>query len=272
MSHTKPLLMPGEVENLRRMSTADPGGEVVLFQSVCLCSHTFLGPFDVWCFCVATNHSHLGIHLLGQRVPRSLKKLNKTKLNRNNATTTRAIGLSIVFPLFCLNYGLICNYYYPSISYSLTKFKMHWTTYLCSSSRASNGPVWLSGLQCVRNVVSLGTWLHVTRRDPSMIFTRFLLVAHIPCAQPLSSSENITSKCFFFLPLCNFSENIGDPELHHQCRQSQPEWLCVSPYHPEVNILQTPSPEASGHHHYNFTPKCFLTIHRGKQKNWNGVE
>lgn len=34
MSHTKPLLMPGEVENLRRRSTADPTGELNLFQLV----------------------------------------------------------------------------------------------------------------------------------------------------------------------------------------------------------------------------------------------
>ncbi|CAF97227.1 unnamed protein product [Tetraodon nigroviridis] len=61
------------------------------------------------------------------------------------------------------------------------------------------------------------------------------------------------------------SENVGDPELPHRCRQSQPEWLCVGPHHPEVSMLQTPSPDVSGHHHYHFTPKCFLAIHRGGQ-------
>lgn len=66
------------------------------------------------------------------------------------------------------------------------------------------------------------------------------------------------------LVLCNLSESSGNPELHHQCQQSQPEWLCVGPHHPEMSILQTPSPDVSGHHHYHYTPKCFLAIHRGE--------
>ncbi|XP_029707472.1 cation/H+ exchanger protein 1 isoform X1 [Takifugu rubripes] len=65
-------------------------------------------------------------------------------------------------------------------------------------------------------------------------------------------------------PTGNF-ENSEEPELHHRCRQSHPEWLCVGPNHPEMNIVQTPSPDVSGYHHYHYTPKCFLTIHRGGQ-------
>lgn len=43
MSYRKPLLMPGEVENRQRRSTADPIGEIFLFQSIscALCSHMF---------------------------------------------------------------------------------------------------------------------------------------------------------------------------------------------------------------------------------------
>lgn len=147
---------------------------------------------------------------------------------------------------------------------------MQWTTYLCSSGCALNEPACQSRLQCMNNVVSLGTWLHVIRREPYMTLRRFLLVTHIPCAQPVWSSWYITSKYAFFSPLlCNVSENNGDPELHHRCRQSQPEWLCVGPHHPEMSILQTPSPDASGHHHYHFTPKCLLAIHRGEWNNSN---
>lgn len=149
---------------------------------------------------------------------------------------------------------------------------MQLTTYFCSSSCALTEPACQSGLQCMNNVVSLGTRLHVIRRDTCMTLRRFLLVTHIPCAQPVRSSWYITSKYAFFFHLCNFSENSGDPEVHHRCRQSQPEWLCVDPHHPEMSILQTPSPDVSGHHHYHFTPKCFLAIHRGGCKNSNRVK
>lgn len=143
------------------------------------------------------------------------------------------------------------------------KVKMQWTTCLCSSSCKLREPACPSGLQCINNVVSLGTWLDVIRRNTCMTLRRFLLVTHIPCAQPVRSLWYITTKVFL---ICNFSENIGDPELHHRCRQSQPEWLCVGPHHPELSILQTPSPDVSGHHHYHYTPKCFLAIQRGEWK------
>ncbi|KAF6733882.1 Low affinity vacuolar monovalent cation/H(+) antiporter [Oryzias melastigma] len=36
------------------------------------------------------------------------------------------------------------------------------------------------------------------------------------------------------------------------------------PQHPELNGLATPSPDACSHHFCHFTPKCFLTVHRGE--------
>ncbi|XP_031169559.1 cation/H+ exchanger protein 1 isoform X3 [Sander lucioperca] len=61
------------------------------------------------------------------------------------------------------------------------------------------------------------------------------------------------------------SEHSVDPEQHHHVprRQSQTDWLCVGPHHPELGAVETPSPDASAHYFCHFTPKCFLTVPRG---------
>ncbi|XP_019947709.1 cation/H+ exchanger protein 1 isoform X2 [Paralichthys olivaceus] len=61
------------------------------------------------------------------------------------------------------------------------------------------------------------------------------------------------------------SEIYVDPEQHRRFprRQSQTDRLCVGPQHPELGTMATPSPDGSGAHFYHYTPKCFLTIHRG---------
>ncbi|KAM7367123.1 hypothetical protein PAMP_015047 [Pampus punctatissimus] len=61
------------------------------------------------------------------------------------------------------------------------------------------------------------------------------------------------------------SENYVDPEQHHRFprRHSQIDRLCVGPQHPELGAAETPSPDASSHHFCHYTPKCFLTVHRG---------
>ncbi|KAM6961607.1 cation/H+ exchanger protein 1 [Tautogolabrus adspersus] len=61
------------------------------------------------------------------------------------------------------------------------------------------------------------------------------------------------------------SENCVDPEQHPQFprQQSQTDWLRVGPQHPELGAAETPSPDASNHHFCHYTPKCFLTVHRG---------
>ncbi|XP_028426329.1 cation/H+ exchanger protein 1 isoform X2 [Perca flavescens] len=60
-------------------------------------------------------------------------------------------------------------------------------------------------------------------------------------------------------------EHSGDPEQHPHVprRQSQTDWLCVGPHHPELGAVETPSPDASAHYFCHFTPKCFLTVPRG---------
>uniref|UniRef100_UPI0037E8BF42 cation/H+ exchanger protein 1 n=1 Tax=Semicossyphus pulcher TaxID=241346 RepID=UPI0037E8BF42 len=60
------------------------------------------------------------------------------------------------------------------------------------------------------------------------------------------------------------SENCVDPEQHHRFprQQSQTDWLS-GPQHPELGAAETPSPDASTHHFCHYTPKCFLTVHRG---------
>ncbi|KAL3048113.1 hypothetical protein OYC64_006816 [Pagothenia borchgrevinki] len=59
------------------------------------------------------------------------------------------------------------------------------------------------------------------------------------------------------------SENSVDPEQHHWLPQQQ----CQDErfQHPELGAVETPSPEASAHHYCHYTPKCFLTVHRGGQ-------
>ncbi|XP_040886289.1 cation/H+ exchanger protein 1 [Toxotes jaculatrix] len=61
------------------------------------------------------------------------------------------------------------------------------------------------------------------------------------------------------------SENCADPEQHHRFprRQSQTDRLCVGPQHPELGVVETPSPDASAHHFCHYTSKCFLAVHRG---------
>ncbi|XP_030296165.1 cation/H+ exchanger protein 1 isoform X2 [Sparus aurata] len=61
------------------------------------------------------------------------------------------------------------------------------------------------------------------------------------------------------------SERYVEPDQHPQLpwRQSQNEWLGVGPQHPELGAAESPPPEASSHHICHYTPKCFLTVHRG---------
>ncbi|XP_033470914.1 cation/H+ exchanger protein 1 isoform X2 [Epinephelus lanceolatus] len=63
------------------------------------------------------------------------------------------------------------------------------------------------------------------------------------------------------------AEISADPEQHPRFprRQSQNDWLCVGPQHPELGAAETPSPDASARHFCHYTPKCFLTVHRGGQ-------
>ncbi|XP_068587490.1 cation/H+ exchanger protein 1 isoform X3 [Cebidichthys violaceus] len=61
------------------------------------------------------------------------------------------------------------------------------------------------------------------------------------------------------------AENSGGPEQHHRFprRQGQTDLPCVGPQHPELGAAETPSPDASAHQFCHYTPKCFLTVHRG---------
>uniref|UniRef100_A0A8C8DJH1 Cation/H+ exchanger protein 1 n=1 Tax=Oryzias sinensis TaxID=183150 RepID=A0A8C8DJH1_9TELE len=60
------------------------------------------------------------------------------------------------------------------------------------------------------------------------------------------------------------TENCFDPENHHPpWLQGRPERLCIGAQHPELNGVATPSPDACSQHFCHFTPKCFLTVHRG---------
>lgn len=63
------------------------------------------------------------------------------------------------------------------------------------------------------------------------------------------------------------SDNNADPEQHQRNprRPSQADWLCIGPHHPELGAVETPSPEASAHHFCQYTPKGFLTVHRGER-------
>ncbi|XP_070710061.1 cation/H+ exchanger protein 1 [Pempheris klunzingeri] len=61
------------------------------------------------------------------------------------------------------------------------------------------------------------------------------------------------------------AETSANPEQQQRFpqRQSQSEWPCVGPQHPELGVVETPSPDASANHFCHYTPKCFLTVHRG---------
>nr|XP_046234921.1 cation/H+ exchanger protein 1 isoform X3 [Scatophagus argus] len=74
------------------------------------------------------------------------------------------------------------------------------------------------------------------------------------------NAENLRSRS-----AVDSSESYVDPEQHHRIpqRQSQTDWLCVGPQHPELGVAETPSPDASAHHFCHYTPKCFLTVPRG---------
>ncbi|TKS90852.1 hypothetical protein D9C73_024985 [Collichthys lucidus] len=65
------------------------------------------------------------------------------------------------------------------------------------------------------------------------------------------------------------TENPADHEQHPRIPQqpSQTDWLRVGPQHPELGTADTPSPHASGHHFCHYTPKAFLTVHRGGHSN-----
>uniref|UniRef100_A0A3Q3VPC4 Uncharacterized protein n=1 Tax=Mola mola TaxID=94237 RepID=A0A3Q3VPC4_MOLML len=57
------------------------------------------------------------------------------------------------------------------------------------------------------------------------------------------------------------SENHVDPDHHHHHHHHH---RCQ---HPELAVAETPSPDASAHHFYHYTPKCFLTVHR--EEGWH---
>lgn len=61
------------------------------------------------------------------------------------------------------------------------------------------------------------------------------------------------------------SENCGDHEQNHRAPRQQPQtdWLGIAPHHPELGSAEMPSHDASSHHFCHYTPKCFLTVHRG---------
>uniref|UniRef100_A0A8C5HFH5 Putative cation exchanger C521.04c n=1 Tax=Gouania willdenowi TaxID=441366 RepID=A0A8C5HFH5_GOUWI len=62
------------------------------------------------------------------------------------------------------------------------------------------------------------------------------------------------------------SEIHADSEKHQQ-RHTHAERLCSGPCvgspHPELGPVETPSTEISAHHYSHYSPKCFLTVHKG---------
>ncbi|KAK7895352.1 hypothetical protein WMY93_020677 [Mugilogobius chulae] len=61
-------------------------------------------------------------------------------------------------------------------------------------------------------------------------------------------------------------ENHGDHVEHHQRlprRHSPTDRLCPGSHHGDYGQSETTSTEGSGHHYCQYTPKCFLTVHRG---------
>ncbi|XP_028306301.1 cation/H+ exchanger protein 1 isoform X2 [Gouania willdenowi] len=64
----------------------------------------------------------------------------------------------------------------------------------------------------------------------------------------------------------DLSEIHADSEKHQQ-RHTHAERLCSGPCvgspHPELGPVETPSTEISAHHYSHYSPKCFLTVHKG---------
>ncbi|XP_042259153.1 cation/H+ exchanger protein 1 isoform X2 [Thunnus maccoyii] len=58
-------------------------------------------------------------------------------------------------------------------------------------------------------------------------------------------------------------DNYADPEQHHRFPRRHSQTDRLGPQHPELGGVETPSPDASSHHFCHYTPKCFLTVHRG---------
>lgn len=123
MSYTKPLLMPGDVENVRRRSTADPTGEVNLFQSVCFVRLTqshVRGPFNVWSLCLAPNGSHLRVHWLNQCAPKIMQQVRDLSLWIVSNEKPASVQEAPCF-FFSLHYGLVCNKFLDSALSSKSK-------------------------------------------------------------------------------------------------------------------------------------------------------
>ena len=96
-----------------------------------------------------------------------------------------------------------------------------------------------------------------------MVLPRHLLNVIRPPPPPTPSQS-----AYLYLMSCSpDSERYVEPDQHHQLprRQSQNEWLGVGLQHPELGAVESPPPEASSHHICHYTPKCFLTVHRGER-------
>ncbi|XP_068163328.1 cation/H+ exchanger protein 1 [Antennarius striatus] len=57
-----------------------------------------------------------------------------------------------------------------------------------------------------------------------------------------------------------------DPDQHQRFPREQPQsdWSSIGSRRPELSSAELSSPDASVHHFYHYTPKCFLTIHKGR--------
>lgn len=73
----------------------------------------------------------------------------------------------------------------------------------------------------------------------------------------LQNVSTLMHGAFFFPVAFPCSENHVDPDHHHHHHHHRCQ-------HPELAVAETPSPDASAHHFYHYTPKCFLTVHRGE--------
>lgn len=143
---------------------------------------------------------------------------------------------------------------------------------------------YLSVSQCIDNGIGRGHWQHVSRgegdnmRDAHEVFVSHTLCAWgSPRALVLGISQprhllNVMrppnrSACLYLMSCSPDSERYVEPDQHPQLprRQSQNEWLGVGPQHPELGAAESPPPEASSHHICHYTPKCFLTVHRGER-------
>ncbi|KAE8281407.1 hypothetical protein D5F01_LYC20388 [Larimichthys crocea] len=85
-------------------------------------------------------------------------------------------------------------------------------------------------------------------------------MSHKKSSQVPGDGENLRGR-----HAADSTENPADHEQHPRIPQqpSQTDWLRVGPQHPELGTADTPSPHASGHHFCHYTPKAFLTVHRG---------